>query len=84
MSLRPNDLHSPFVEVVFFENEKGMKASEKEVKDAAGQLEPWYGRFLTILNGVRHSGTTDEIAAAVPAATTAAGSGRRRALVSGH
>jgi hypothetical protein len=84
LRLYTNDLHAPFVDAVFFDHKDGLKPTEKEVAQAAVQLEEWYGRFLTILNGVRQVAAPDEIAVAVPTPATAGGFGRRRALASGH
>jgi len=80
LRLYTNDLHAPFVEAVFFEHKSGLKPADAEVRKAAVQLEEWYGRFLTILNGQKQVAAASDFSS--PKSTS--DFGRRRALVSGQ
>jgi hypothetical protein len=80
LRLYTNDLHTPFSEVVFFENKEGLKPNDKQVTKATLELEQWYGRFLTILRGQ----TQTALAAPEPVvAPASAGFGRRRSILQG-
>ncbi|AEG50723.1 hypothetical protein Sphch_3107 [Sphingobium chlorophenolicum L-1] len=54
-----NDLYSPSFEIKFFIFGVPLEATHKFVQDAARELDAWYGRFRTILNGLERGNFAD-------------------------
>ncbi len=54
-----NDFYSPSFEIKFFIFGIPLEATHKFVQDAARELDAWYGRFRTILNGLERRNFQD-------------------------
>ncbi|MBN8484351.1 MAG: hypothetical protein J0L50_06185 [Sphingomonadales bacterium] len=82
LKLFTSDLHIPVTEVIFFASASGEKPDSEAVKRAAKELEDWYGRFRTILQGNERAASPLPSSPPTQGEPTQPGSfGRRRGLI---
>lgn len=53
LKIYTNDLHNPFIEVVFFDKKPGFNPRSPKIDRASQDLDAWYGRFQAILKSNR-------------------------------
>jgi hypothetical protein len=61
LKLYTNDLHAPMTEIIFFQSGSGVKANALPVREAARQLDEWYGRFQTVLRAQQQAKPVEHV-----------------------